>query len=55
MYVVLSIVRCLSSKSQRNRLHDDYDRCECSGYEVERGVGDVDDGNGENCSDDNRD
>jgi hypothetical protein len=57
MYVVLFIVRCLSSKSQRNGLHNDYDRCRCSGYEGERGVGDDgdDDDNGENCSGDNRD
>lgn len=54
---VCSFVYCLvlSSKSQRNRLHDDYDRCGCSGYEGEHGVGDDDDDNGENCSGDNRD
>jgi len=57
MYLVLFIVRCLCSKSQRNRLYDYYDRCGCSGYEGERGVGDDDgdDDNGEKCSGDNQD
>jgi hypothetical protein len=44
----------LSSKSQGNRLYDDYDRCGFSGYEGKRCVGDVDDNNGDNCSGDNR-
>ena len=59
MCVALFVVRYLSNKSQRNRLYDDDDdddddddRC---GYDRKRGVGDVDDDNGENCSDDNQD